>query len=183
MNSIMYASQPVTTKEFFALDVDEELKVELIGGVLAVSPPSKPWHGVVANRIARLFEDALGDDFIVFTDLDMIVDDENVPRPDVFVIRRTAYEPDEVVEAVDVLPAIEVVSPGSRINERRVKPILYRAAGVPSWRVERDADRLFLVETPVTGEEQTHTGRAVLRVGEIDVSVDLDAIADAVFKR
>jgi len=179
LNSIMYASEPLTTKEFFALDVDEKLKVELIGGALAVSPSSKPWHGRVANRLARFLEDALGEQFSVFTDLDVIVDEETVPRPDVFVIRTTAYHPDKVAEAADVVLAIEVMSPGSQVYDRRVKPILYRDAGIPSWRIERSGQRLLLVEIPVRGAEQTHLGQVTLKVAdvEIPITIDLDAIA------
>jgi hypothetical protein len=34
VNSIMRATEPLTTKEFFALDVDEKLKIEHIDGAL-----------------------------------------------------------------------------------------------------------------------------------------------------
>ena len=177
MNSIMHASEPLTTKAFFDLDVDEKLKVELIGGALAVSPSSKPWHGRVANRLARYLEDVLGDQFIVFTDLDVIVDEENVPRPDVFVIRSTAYGPDIVAEAADVVLAVEIMSPGSKVNDRRIKPSLYRDAGIPSWRIECSGRRLALFEIPLRGDEVTHLGQVTLKVADIDVPIDLDAIA------
>lgn len=180
MNSLLYASDPLTTKEFFALDVDEKLKVELIGGALAVSPSSKPWHNKVANRLARFLEDTLGDDFHVFTDLDVIISATDVPRPDVFVIRRT-YDPYRVAEAADVLLAVEIMSPGSRSNDRRVKPSLYRDAGIPSWRIEPSGRRLALFEIPLRGDEVTHLGQVTLKVADIDVPVDLDAIARHAF--
>lgn len=44
LNSIMHASEPLTTKEFSALDVDEQVKLELIGGARAMSPSSGFWH-------------------------------------------------------------------------------------------------------------------------------------------
>ena len=181
LNSIMYASEPLTTKEFFALDVDEKLKVELIGGALAVSPSSKPWHGRVANRLARMLEDTLGEQFPVFTDLDVIIDEETVPRPDVFVIKGAAYGPDKVAEARDVVLAIEIMSPGSQVNDRLVKPSLYRDAGIPSWRVERSGRKLALFEIPLRGDEQTHLGQVTLKVADIDVPIDLDAIARYAF--
>jgi Uma2 family endonuclease len=181
LNSIMHASEPFTTKEFFALDVDEKLKVELLGGALAVSPSSKPWHGRVANRLARYLEDVLGDQFVVFTDLDVIVDEENVPRPDVFVIRSSAYGPDKVTEAADVVLAVEIMSPGSKMNDRRIKPSLYCDAGIPSWRIERSGKRLLLVEIPLHGEEQAHLGQGDLNIGGIDVPIDLDDIARYAF--
>ncbi|WP_194892843.1 Uma2 family endonuclease [Catenulispora pinisilvae] len=177
MNSIMHASEPLTTKEFFDLDVDEKLKVELIGGALAVSPPSKVWHGVVSLKLHGALEAALGPDYLVYLDLDVIVDEENVPRPDVFVVRSEPYDPDRVTEAADVLLAVEIMSPGSKTNDRRVKPALYRDAGIPSWRIERSGRRLALFEIPLRGEEVTHLGQVTLKVADIDVPIDLDAIA------
>ena len=181
LNSIMHASEPLTTKEFFALDVDEKLKVELIGGALTVSPSSKPWHGRVANRLARTLEDTLGEQFPVFTDLDVIIDEQTVPRPDVFVIKGAAYGPDKVAQGRDVVLAVEIMSPGSQVYDRRVKPILYRDAGIPSWRIERSGKHLALFEIPVRGDEQTHLGHATLKVADIDVPIDLDAIARYAF--
>jgi len=181
LNSIMYASEPLTAKEFFALDVDEKLKVELIGGALSVSPSPKHWHGIVATELFIALRSALGPSFKIYLDLDVIVDEENVPRPDLFVERAEPYDPDRVTEAAEVLLAIEIMSPGSRVNDRSVKPTLYRNAGVPSWRIERSGQRLLLVEIPVRGEEQTHLGQVTLKVADIDVPVDLDAIAAEAF--
>jgi Uma2 family endonuclease len=177
LNSIMHASEPLTTKEFFALDVDEKLKVELIGGALAVSPSSKVWHGIVSLKLHAALTAALGQDFIVYLDLDVIVDEENVPRPDVFVVRSKPYDPDRVTKATDVLLAIEIMSPGSKTNDRRVKPALYRDAGIPSWRIERSGKQLLLVEIPLQGDEQVHLGQVTLKVAGIDVPIDLGAIA------
>lgn len=177
LNSIMHASEPLTTKEFFALDVDEKLKVELIGGALAVSPSPKHWHGLVSLKLRDALTAALGEAFIVYLDLDVIVDEENVPRPDAFVVRAEPYDPDRVTEAADVLLAVEIMSPGSTVNDRRVKPALYRDAGIPSWRIERSGKKLLLVEIPIRGEEQVRLGQTVLKVAGIDVPIDLDAIA------
>ncbi|MEY9925426.1 Uma2 family endonuclease [Catenulispora sp. GP43] len=177
MNSIMYASEPLTTKEFFALDVDEKLKVELIGGALSVGPSSKVWHGIVSLKLRDALGAALGPDFIVYLGLDVIVDEENVPRPDVFVVRSSPYDPDRVTEAAEVLLAVEITSPGSKTNDRRIKPALYRDAGIPSWRIERSGKRLLLVEIPLSGEEKTHLGQVALKVADIDVPIDLDTIA------
>ncbi|MEZ0106753.1 Uma2 family endonuclease [Catenulispora sp. EB89] len=177
MNSILYTSDPFTTKEFFALDVDEKLKVELFGGALAVSPSPKHWHGLVSLKLRDALTTALGESFIVYLDLDVIVDEENVPRPDAFVVRSEPYDPDRVTEAADVLLAVEIMSPGSQVNDRRIKPSLYRDAGIPSWRIERSGKHLVLFEIPLSGEEVTHLDQVTLKVAGIDVPIDLEAIA------
>ena len=182
LNSIMHASEPLTTKEFFALDVDEKLKVELFGGALAVSPSPKLWHGDVAIMLHAALTAALGRAFRVYLDLDVIVDEENVPRPDVFVVSSAARNPDKVTEAADVVLAVEIMSPGSKTNDRRVKPGLYRNAGIPSWRIERSGNRLLLIELPLDGDEATHLGQVTLKVADIDVPIDLDEIARYAFR-
>lgn len=181
MNSIMHASEPFTTKEFFALDVDEKLKVELIGAPLAVSPPSKPWHGDVALELRDALKATLGPRFRIYLGLDVRIDEENVPRPDVFVVLSQPSKRDRVTEAADVLLAVEIMSPGSKVNDRRVKPWLYREAGIPSWRIERSGESLVLIEIPVWGSEETHLGQVTLKVADFDVPIDLDEIARYAF--
>lgn len=177
MNSVMYASEPLTTKEFFALDVDDKLKVELIGGALAVSPSSAFWHNRAANFLFRLLEDRLGSRFPVFTDLDVTLDKTTVVRPDVFVIDNAEFAPGRTALASDLVLAVEIMSPGSQVNDRLVKPALYREAGIPSWRIERSGQRLMLFEIPVQGDEVAHSGQTTLRVVGVDIPIDLDAIA------
>ncbi|MFL6112898.1 MAG: hypothetical protein ACJ786_16315 [Catenulispora sp.] len=91
--------------------------------------------------------------------------------------KEVSTDPDSIAKAREVLLAIEIMSPGSRTNDRQVKPALYRDAGVPSWRIERSGQRLLIVEIPLRGAEQIHLGRATLKVAGIDVPVDLKAIA------
>jgi Uma2 family endonuclease len=177
LNSIMHASEPLTTKEFFALDVDEKLKVELIGGALAVSPSSAFWRNRAANHLFRTLEDNLGSQFPVFTDIDVTLDTTTVVRPDVFVIDTADFAPNRTALATDLVLAVEIMSPGSRMNDRLVKPSLYREAGIPSWRIERSGQRLVLFEIPVSSDEQTHFGQVNLDVAGIKVPIDLDAMA------
>jgi Uma2 family endonuclease len=177
LSPILHASEPLTTKDFFALDVDDKFKVELLGGALAMSPSPKPWHGDVGLELRDALKTALGPAFRIYLDLDVEVDEQTAVRPDVFVMRSQSHDPDSVVEATEVLLAVEIMSPGSRTNDRHVKPALYRDAGIPSWRIERSGQRLLIVDIPVRGEEQVHMGPVILKVAGIDVPVDLDTIA------
>jgi Uma2 family endonuclease len=57
-------------------------------------------------------------------------------KPDLMVISRTALDR-RLASPVDVLLAVEVVSPGSLTDDRLVKPAQYAAAGVRHyWRLE-----------------------------------------------
>lgn len=61
--------------------------------------------------------------------------------------------------------------------DRWVKPSLYRDSGIPSWRIEHSGSRLALFEIPIRGDVVTHFGQITLKVADIDVPIDLDAIA------
>lgn len=64
--------------------------------------------------------------------------------------RRTASANGRV-EPVDVVLAVEVMSPGSVSNDRVAKPALYAAAGIPHvWRPELDP--LLLVTHVLDGD-------------------------------
>jgi Uma2 family endonuclease len=105
-----------------ALDVDEKAKVELIGGALIMSPSAGYWHTLAGFRLAHVLEDTLGDQFLFVTDTDVATDDVTVVRPDVFVVDPVKPGTDRVGTAEEVLLAVEIVSPGSKALDRRVKP-------------------------------------------------------------
>ena len=183
LNSLAtFASEQLTTEDFFALDVDEKIKVELIGGALVMSPSARYWHTLAALRLFRILEDTLGDRYIFITDTNVAIADVTVVRPDVFVVDPVKPGTERVGTAEELVSAVEIVSPDSKTMDRRVKPDIYRKAGIPSWRIERDRERLYLVETPVTGEERTHLGTTNLKVADVDVTIDLDALARYAFR-
>jgi Uma2 family endonuclease len=107
-----------------------------------------------------------------------------VRRPDLIVARRDAAirvdEDGEVYHASDVVLAVEVVSPGSRRLDRRVKRDEYAEAGIPHyWIVDLDAP-VSLVACHLAGEFGYVDGGAttgVVRTGEpFPVQLDLDAL-------
>ncbi|MDL4819971.1 Uma2 family endonuclease [Actinomadura opuntiae] len=108
---------------------------------------------------------------------------DQAPEPDISVFkveadqRRRAYLlPDEVVLAV------EVVSPDSRMRDRDVKPRRYAAAGIKHfWRVEEDGDRtvVYVYEIDPAAKAYFLTGiyhdRLKVTV-PFDIEIDLEAI-------
>ena len=182
MNSIMHASEPFTTKEFFALDVDEKLKVELIGGPLAVSPPSKPWHGDVALELRDALKATLGPRFRIYLGLDVRIDEENVPRPDVFVVLSQPSKRDRVTEAADVLCGRRDHVAGLE-SERPPSQAMALPRGrhpVMAHRAQR-RKRSSSSKSRSWRSEQTHLGQVTLKVADFDVPIDLDAIARYAF--
>ena len=124
-----------TLEEFWALpDPPDRSKLELIAGVLYMTPPPASSHDKIASRLIRLLTAhllATGDKGNLYA-----------PRAAIWTSRRTYLEPDlfylsaeteaqldpEQRTTADLV--IEVVSPGSAIYDRNTKADTYAALGV-----------------------------------------------------
>ncbi|MBY8883211.1 Uma2 family endonuclease, partial [Actinacidiphila acidipaludis] len=85
-------------------------------------------------------------------EMTVVVDTNSRPEPDLVVIRREAVSATGHTEtgyrAEDVVLAVEVVSPESAARDRKRKPLLYAAAGIPHF---------WLVEPLDSGRPAIHT--------------------------
>lgn len=118
-------------------------RFQLIDGDVRVMAAATYWH----NEVVGLFWAALRPHtpagFVAHLEIGVQVDDQTAPEPDVTVLRRDAVGMrSHLVDPATVLLAIEVESPGSRHDDRILKPTLYAEAGVRYlWRVENQDDR------------------------------------------
>ncbi|MFE9648426.1 Uma2 family endonuclease [Streptomyces sp. NPDC006365] len=121
---------------------------ELVDGVIVARGQTNVWHNEVRDGIGDALKAARVSPYRVLTEECVMVDDQNVSKPDVIV-----YDPRELnLFEADCIPvaklalAIEVVSPGSRQDDRVRKPALFATAKVPCyWRVELDRDQQLTV--------------------------------------
>ncbi len=139
-----------TLEEFWALpDPPDHSKLELIAGVLYMTPPPGYTHDNAVSRLIRLFSEFLsksGDAGTLY-----------VPRAAIWTSLNTYLEPDlfyvsaETEAALD--PAhrttadlvIEVISPGSAIYDRNTKADTYAALGIKElWLVDETAETVEL---------------------------------------
>jgi Uma2 family endonuclease len=126
-----------TTDDLDALPEDG-IRRELIDGVLLVSPSPTDVHQIIAGRLMVALEESCPPRYQVTQAVEIRVDKQHSYIPDVLVATAEAaarqgnfYHPDEVVLAV------EIVSRSSKMMDRKAKPALYAAAGIPFfWRVE-----------------------------------------------
>ncbi|SEE78810.1 Uma2 family endonuclease [Jiangella alba] len=108
------------------------------GNLVVMAAAMRPWHADVQSRVRNLLVDRGGPTYI---EQGVILPDGEIRTCDVGVFARppsgkSAYHP-----AADFALLVEVVSDGSRREDREVKPRLYAAAGVPEyWRIEEDTD-------------------------------------------
>ncbi|HEX3557559.1 MAG TPA: Uma2 family endonuclease [Pyrinomonadaceae bacterium] len=135
-----------TLEEFWHLpDPSDRSKLELIAGVLYMSPPPEYTHDDVVKRLIRLLTLHLA-----------TTDDRGslyVPRAAIWTSARTYLEPDlfyvseELAARLDPERrttadlVVEVISPGSAIYDRNTKADTYGALGVRElWLVDEAAE-------------------------------------------
>ncbi|HWQ35359.1 MAG TPA: Uma2 family endonuclease [Blastocatellia bacterium] len=143
--------QPVSTsplvrkyslKEFWALPEPQDgTKLELIAGVLYMSPPPDFPHNLSSASLSRLFIlhlSQIGDQGIVFTPRAAIwKTPATYIEPDLFYISaRTAREIDlRKPDRADLV--VEIISPGTVLYDRNTKADTYSALGVRElWLVD-----------------------------------------------
>jgi Uma2 family endonuclease len=121
---------------------------ELVDGVIVARGQTKFWHNRVRDKVARALEDARTEPYEVVVEQCVMVDDQNVIKPDAIVFdpRKLNFFELECVPTAHLALVVEVVSPGSRRDDRVSKPAQFAAAKVPCyWRVELDRDHKLTV--------------------------------------
>jgi len=168
-----------TLEEFWALpDPPDRSKLELIAGVLYMSPPPEYTHDNVVKKLNRLLTlelTRLGDSGSVY-----------VPRAAIWTTSNTYLEPDLFYLSAETEAklqpkhrttadlVIEVTSPGSAIYDRNTKADTYGALGVKElWLIDATSET---VEVRVLEEQRLLPGR-VFAKGENLIS---EVLADVV---
>jgi Uma2 family endonuclease len=132
-----------TRADYEALPEDLPVRVSLIHGELVVNPRPRPIHQRIARRLATRVEDAAPIGWQVDTDVDVLLDDDEIEpveiAPDI-VVYSSDHDPYErPIAAGLVTLVVEVVSPSTKRKDRRIQPTLYAEAGIRHyWRVETD---------------------------------------------
>lgn len=168
-------------------NLPEGSRVEVIDGALILNPRPFLLHQRTARRLANALEAALPADWQLETDLDVILAKEPLTylSPDIVVFDGTLPLGTGPIPRDAILLAVEVVSKGSRTQDRATKPVLYAEAGISHyWRVETrqsgalattvHAYRLGADGYAHTGE---HAGRLVT-AAPFPVDIALDRLTD-----
>lgn len=136
---------------FEAADLDRlpELPshTELIDGSLVLRSPQASFHSLVLDVLEVDMRRTLPAHLRVRREMTVTLGLRQRPEPDLIVIKasgetdpgQTTYAPD------DVLLAAEVVSPESKVRDRKRKPVLYAEAGIKHfWLVENEQSKPVL---------------------------------------
>lgn len=158
-----------TADEVLALP-DDGVRYEAVEGALIVNPPPSWSHQVASFDLHVLLSRAAreaGAPVWIGEGIGVNIPREQMLIPDLAVVRTDfVAKPGNTVDPADVLLVVEVVSPGSTLRDRLVKPVLYAEARIPHfWRIELGNFRGRTEKPPVVfahdldGDEYTLTHR------------------------
>jgi Uma2 family endonuclease len=143
--------EPITAEQYDSWSEEQCAGIEVVDGMVVVSPSASKRHNRLVKMIAVALEAAAGPGWNADFDFDVRLQDVPLTnrRPDVAVYR---------ADTIDVMPArpehlllvVEVVSPGSETTDRIVKAEQYATAGISYyWRVEQPPAGVPVVHTHV----------------------------------
>jgi Uma2 family endonuclease len=181
---------PLTIDEYAALGEIEHGHIELQEGSLVMSPSPTFFHMWVAFELCSMLKAQLPGHLgaVLEVDIDLALAPADQPgsarRPDLIVVKRSSVErlaaEGGMVRASDVVLVVEIVSPGSRRMDHRIKRDEYADAGIPYyWIIDFD-EPVSLIECHRTEEfgyqdrgAMTGTFRTTV---PCELAIDLDAL-------
>lgn len=142
-----------TVEDLLQLPDHAPRKIELLDGVMIVSPSPSMRHQNLGRRLCNWLEDNAPRDYEPTTDVGVMIDTRTVLEPDVVLLRAPAIEEHHLFGPNEVVLVVEIVSPGTVRRDRFSKPALYASADVPHlWLVEQDPLQIFAYDlTPGGG--------------------------------
>lgn len=136
---------PWTLDDVLALPEDHSQRIELVDGMLIVSPLGTVRHQRLVGRCFSALHAAATADFEATIELNVGLSNGRMLIPDFTVVKRTGFD-GLLFPVEDLVLAGEVVSPSSRVNDLILKRELYAAAGVPYYLVIDPKGPAFLLE-------------------------------------
>lgn len=129
-------------------DLELPFDWQLVDGNIVVRGMTALWHDGVRDGMYDRLKSARREPFAVNVERCVLIDERNVTKPDITVYdkRDLDFFTAECVPVGKVALVVEIVSPGSRQEDRVRKPAMFAEAKVPYyWRVERGDDGLPVV--------------------------------------
>ncbi|MGQ4596834.1 Uma2 family endonuclease [Nocardia sp. R6R-6] len=143
--------QQITAAEYNSWSEEQCAGIEIVDGMVVVSPSASKRHNRLARILANALDAAAGPEWNADTDFDVRLQDVPLTnrRPDVVVYRADMIDVTPT-RPEHVLMVVEVVSPGSETTDRIVKVDQYAKAGIAFyWRVEQAVTGVPLIYTYV----------------------------------
>lgn len=134
------------TYDMYAAMPDDGHRYEIIDGVMEMmSPGPNPSHQSICRELMHIMLETCKTNYIIFTSpIDVILSQTNVVQPDILMIHRSRSHivSKRGIEGPPDL-VVEILSPGSRRRDKRLKMRAYETHGVPEyWIVDPEARTL-----------------------------------------
>lgn len=111
---------------------DDGKRYELIGGAIVMTPAPEPVHQRVELGLARRIEDACPRGYEIFVSpIDFDLPGGQRVEPDIIVVPHASVGEKRL--SGPALLVVEIVSPGSVVNDQVTKGDAYAKAGVPAY--------------------------------------------------
>jgi Uma2 family endonuclease len=143
------ASAPFTYRDYTRLPDDR--RFEVIEGKLFLTPAPTTWHQRICGELfAALREHVRSEDLgdVLISPCDVVLSETNVVQPDILFVQKTRLSiigEKYVSAAPDLL--VEVLSPGTKVRDRKLKFELYGRFGVRElWIADRDSRSIGVYE-------------------------------------
>lgn len=153
---------------------------ELIDGSLILVSPQADFHTLVLSVLEAALRSTVPLELRVRREMTVTLGPRQRPEPDVIVIRAEAAKHlnQTTYMADDVVLAIEVVSPESRLRDRKRKPLLYAEAGIEHfWLVENEQQKpvlhTFMLDRDIESYVPTGIHKDIVRL-DVPYPIEID---------
>jgi Uma2 family endonuclease len=160
-----------------------EFHVEVVEGVLLVSPRPLSFPQRAVTRLGYWLDEQLPGKLSALSEVEMVVAEVplTVRTPDVVVVPAAQVETNPArYDAADVKLAVEVLSEGSRRTDRVTKFSEYAEAGIEHyWIVDLDSPNSMITYRLIEGEYENFgefSGIAGLEFAGSSLTIDLNAL-------
>lgn len=149
-----------TLEEVLAWPDDQGNRIELIDGLVVVSPYPGTKHQRLLGRIGVAWHDAVQPEFELLSGVNVVLNSTRLLIPDLVVVTTPGTE-GRYVRGNELLVAVEIHSPSTRAYDRALKRRLYADAGIPFLVfVDPATDPASAVCFELNGDEYRESARA-----------------------
>lgn len=145
---------------------DDGHRYEIVDGQPIMMAPVSVLHQIVAGRLGDILKPVVGP--LLYVLENVAVDLHPTYRiPDLTVLKVAEYgAKDLTVAPTDIALLVEIVSPGSKTNDRITKPAEYAGIGIPNyWRIEIEG-QLSLTAYALAADQRTYAEVGTWTTGE-----------------
>jgi Uma2 family endonuclease len=174
-----------TSREYYRMAetgvLEPDARVELLNGQIIDMSPIGPFHGGVVGRLNRLLSKLSNDNWFVWTQNPVTLDDYSEPQPDLMLLKPSANDYTTALPAPDDVFLLIEVSDSTLFTDRELKLPLYGRAGIREvWIINLPDQSIEVHREPhFEGYASTvvlHPGDQARPLAFPDVAVDVAAL-------